>query len=57
MTKTDQKISVGKNKEKSNPYIPLIGMKNGIVTRENMEIPQKSTIGFPYKLTILLWGI
>ena len=57
MTKTDQKISVGKNKEKSNPYIPLIGMKNGIVTMENMEIPQKSTIGSPYKLTILLWGI
>ena len=57
MTNTDQKISVGKNMEKLNPYILLIGMKNGIVTMENMEIPQKSTIGFPYKLTILLQGI
>ena len=43
--------------EKSNLYILLIGMKNGVVTMENMEIPQKSTIEFPYKLTILLWGI
>lgn len=33
--------------EKSNSYILLIEMKNGVVTMENMEISQKSTIGFP----------
>ena len=46
MTNTDQKISIGKNMEKSNSYILLIEMKNGVVTMENIEISQKS-IGFP----------
>lgn len=40
-------IGIGKNMEKSNSYILLIEMKNGVVTMENMEISQKkSTIGF-----------
>ena len=35
-------MSVGKDVEKNNPHIPLIGMQAGIATVENnMEIAQK----------------